>query len=78
MKAGEKPGRSIHAALDGPIARRPGDLPEWSGMLRDAAAGKESHAVGSATQEQADAVGRAWVGDGATSSKGGKASADPP
>ncbi|HEV8626103.1 MAG TPA: hypothetical protein VG034_16750 [Acidimicrobiia bacterium] len=42
-------------------------------LLREAAGGKGNFGVGSLTREQADAVGRAWVGDGATLSKSGKA-----
>jgi hypothetical protein len=42
-------------------------------MLRDAAKGKGNFTVGSATQEQAHAMGMAWVGDGATLSKSGNA-----
>jgi hypothetical protein len=46
--------------------------PQLSGMLRDAAKGKGMFGVGSATQEQATAVGRAWVGEGATLRSDGK------
>lgn len=41
-------------------------------MLRDAAKGKGNFGVGSATQEQAVAAGRAWVGDNATLASDGK------
>lgn len=41
-------------------------LGELSGVLRDAAKGKGNFGLGSATQEQAVAAGRAWVGDNAT------------
>lgn len=44
-----------------------------SRMLRDAAANKRSSGIGAATMELADALGHAWVGDGATLSKSGLA-----
>lgn len=50
-------------------AETAGDFPQLSGILRDAAGGKGNFGIGSATQEQANAIGRAWVGDGATLSK---------
>jgi RHS repeat-associated protein len=43
-------------------ARAADDWPQLSGMLRDAAKGKGNFGVGSATREQAEASGRAWVG----------------
>jgi hypothetical protein len=48
------------------------DWPELSGVLRDAAKGKGNFGLGSATQEQAGAAGRAWVGDGASLASDGK------
>jgi len=41
-------------------------------VLRDAAKGKGNFGLGSATQEQAVAAGRAWVGDNATLASDGK------
>ncbi|HEV2885884.1 MAG TPA: RHS repeat-associated core domain-containing protein [Jatrophihabitans sp.] len=49
-----------------------GDWPELSGVLRDAAKGKGNFGLGSATQEQAGAAGRAWVGAHPTLASDGK------
>lgn len=43
-----------------------GDWPELTGMLQDASKGKGNFGIGTATQEQAQAAGRAWVGSNAT------------
>jgi hypothetical protein len=48
------------------------DWADLSGVLRDAAKGKGYFGIGSATQEQAVAAGRAWVGDNATLASDGK------
>ncbi len=48
------------------------DWAELSGVLRDAAKGKGNFGIGSATQEQAVAAGRAWAGDNATLASDGK------
>lgn len=55
------------------VTRSASDWPKLSGMLRDASKGKGNFTVGSATREQAHAMGMAWVGDGATLSKSGNA-----
>ena len=43
-----------------------------SGILRQAAKGKGNFGVGSATREQAGAMGKAWVGDGYKIASDGK------
>ena len=48
-------------------------LSEASGMLRDAAGGKGNFGLGEASAQDADTVGRAWVGDGAKLSSDGRA-----
>lgn len=51
-------------------------LDDWatvSGILRDAAKGKGNFGLGSGTMAQAEAAGRAWVGDAARLSGDGKA-----
>lgn len=48
------------------------DWPELSGMLQDAARGKGNFGVGSATREQAEAVGHAWVGSNPRVASDGK------
>jgi len=53
-------------------AKAPSDLAELSGMLREAARGKDNFGVGSATSEQAGAMGRAWVGEGAKLASDGR------
>ena len=53
-------------------AKESSDWPELSGMLRDAARGKGNFGIGSATREQADVMGRAWVGEGYTVASDGK------
>ena len=49
-------------AMKGP--KRGGDWAKLSGQLRDASKGKGNFGIGSGTREQADAMGKAWVGDG--------------
>lgn len=49
-----------------------GDGPKLSGLLQDAAKGKGDFGVGSATREQAEAAGRAWVGPQARIASDGK------
>lgn len=39
------------------------DWPKLTGMLRAAARGKGNFGIGKATSREADALGRAWVGD---------------
>jgi filamentous hemagglutinin len=46
---------------------------EAAGMLQDAATGKGNFGIGSATAEDANALGKAWVGDDATLSSDGRA-----
>lgn len=43
-----------------------------SGQLRDAAKGKGNYGLDTATRNQADDMGRAWVGDGAKLASDGK------
>jgi RHS repeat-associated protein len=45
---------------------------EMSGMLRAAVRGKGNFGIGSATRVEADVIGRAWVGEGATLASDGK------
>jgi hypothetical protein len=45
---------------------------EQSGILRDAAEGTGNFGLGSATASEADALGRAWVGEGYTVASDGK------
>jgi len=45
-------------------AMSPGDWAKLSGMLRAAAQGKGDFGIGTATLDQADALGKAWVGPG--------------
>lgn len=54
------------------LVRAGGDWAALSGMLRGAASGKGNFGVGSATMEQAQAAGKAWVGEGATLASDGK------
>ena len=49
------------------------EVAEMSGMLRDAARGKGNFGIGSATSEQADVMGRAWVGSGSRENSSGNA-----
>ena len=54
----------------------PGDGMSWvqqSGILRDAAAGKDNFGLGSATANDAELLGEAWVGAGYRVPSGGKA-----
>lgn len=48
------------------------DWPQLSGILRDAARGKGNFGLGTATTEQADAAGMAWVGENPTLASDGK------
>ena len=50
-----------------------GDWVKLNGMLRDTAKGKGKFYYSSVTREQADVMGRAWVGDGYKISNSGKA-----
>ena len=54
------------------VIRGGGDWAALSGMLRAAASGKGNFGVGGATTEQAQAAGKAWVGEGATLASDGK------
>ena len=69
--------RGFAEAASGAPPGAMGSVPEsdWaqlSGMLRSAARGKGNFGVGAATVEQAEAMGRAWVGEGATTVSEGK------
>jgi hypothetical protein len=62
------------AAQDG-NATPPGALTGWarqSGVLRSAAAGKGNFGLGSATADEAESLGRAWVGNGYRVASDGK------
>jgi RHS repeat-associated protein len=48
------------------------DWAQLSGMLRSAAKGKGNFGIGSATREQAQAMGKAWVGPGFKTASDGK------
>ncbi|MCP4609739.1 MAG: hypothetical protein GY845_13610, partial [Planctomycetes bacterium] len=48
------------------------DWAKLSGQLRDASKGKGNFGIGSGTREQADAMGKAWVGEGYTVASDGK------
>lgn len=48
------------------------DWAKLSGQLRDAAKGKGNFGIGSGTREQAEAMGKAWVGDGYIVASDGK------
>ena len=50
----------------------PDDVAKMSGMLRDAAKGKGNFGIGPDTREQADAMGKAWVGEDAVLASDGK------
>lgn len=54
------------------IAPPRSDWTQLSGMLRDAAQGKGNFSLGSATAEQAHAMGLAWVGRGYRTAKDGR------
>lgn len=47
-------------------------IAQGSGILRDAAKGKGNFGLGSATRAESNALGKAWVGKGATKSSNGK------
>jgi hypothetical protein len=49
------------------------DWAKLSGMLRQSTKGKGNYTVGSATREQADTMGRAWVGNNYKISNNGRA-----
>jgi filamentous hemagglutinin len=48
------------------------DWAQLSGQLLDAAKGKGNFGIGSATREQAEAMGKAWVGNGYKAASDGK------
>ena len=54
------------------MPEEPLNLEKLSGMLREAAQGKGNFSVGTTTGVEADAIGRAWVGDGYTVASDGK------
>jgi RHS repeat-associated protein len=58
--------------LEANIAAEGGRLGEFSGILRDAASGKGNFGIGSATEAEAEALGKAWVGPGARAASDGK------
>jgi hypothetical protein len=64
---------SLAATTPAHQVAQPDDLLELGAMLREAAKGKGNFGIGSATREQADAAGRAWVGPKARVSSDGKA-----
>jgi RHS repeat-associated protein len=66
-KAGAK---AVDAASE--VTKSGDDLAKMSGQLRDAAKGKGNYGLGTATRNQADDMGRAWVGDGAKLASDGK------
>jgi RHS repeat-associated protein len=49
-----------------------GEVAQMSGMLRDAARGKGDFGIGSGSARQAEAMGKAWVGDGYKVASDGK------
>jgi hypothetical protein len=53
------------------IARK--DWPKLSGILQAATRGKGDFGLGAVTKDEAEIIGRAWVGDGARLSRDGKA-----
>jgi len=55
------------------ISRAGLSFAEMSGMLRAAASGKGNFGIGKATFEEAEALGKAWVGDGYSVASNGKA-----
>lgn len=54
------------------VAKGAEDWAKLSGQLRTAAKGKGNFGIGSGTREQADAMGKAWVGDGYNVASDGK------
>ena len=60
----------IRAADD--VTKGGDDAAKMSGMLRGAAKGKGNFGIGSGTREQADAMGKAWVGKDAIRASDGK------
>ncbi len=64
--------QDIAEGLSGTPPGPRGDWAQLSGALRQAARGKGNFGIGSATVEQAEAMGRAWVGEGATLASDGK------
>ncbi|WP_216602177.1 RHS repeat-associated core domain-containing protein [Vibrio pectenicida] len=63
---------SSSVKVGGGFARNADDLAKMSGQLRDAVRGKGNYGLGMATRNQADLLGRAWVGDGAKLASDGK------
>ena len=57
---------SFASALGNAKATEMTEMAAFSGMLREALAGKGNFGVGVASAEQAEIVGRAWVGEGYT------------
>nr|VFJ65296.1 MAG: filamentous hemagglutinin family N-terminal domain-containing protein [Candidatus Kentron sp. DK] len=54
------------------VLKKGKDWADLSGKLRNAAKGKGNFGIGTATREQADAMGKAWVGDGYKVASDGK------
>lgn len=63
--------RAAEVASTG-VASQSSDWALLSGMFRDAAAGKGNFGVGSATLEQSEVLGKAWVGNGYKVASDGK------
>ncbi len=70
--AGSGAGARAIISVEGRVAATT-EVAEMSGMLRDAARGKGNFGIGSATSEQADVMGRAWVGSGSRKNSSGNA-----
>jgi len=70
--AGSGAGARAIISAEGRVAATT-EVAEMSGMLRDAARGKGNFGIGSATSEQADVMGRAWVGSGSRKNSSGNA-----
>ncbi|MCH9625859.1 MAG: hypothetical protein S4CHLAM123_10430 [Chlamydiales bacterium] len=67
-------GRAAEGVLK--ASKGAGITDDWvnlSGMLKQAAKNKGNFGIGSGTMEQANAMGKAWVGDGYRTSNSGKA-----
>jgi hypothetical protein len=71
---------AVRGGIEGAVPGAPpgsmGSIPEadWaqlSGIRRAASRGKGNFGVGAATAEQAEALGKAWVGEGATAASDG-------
>ena len=54
------------------ISKSRSDAANISGKLRDAAKGKGNFGIGSGTRKQAEAMGKAWVGNNAITASDGK------